>query len=393
MDVNKKTSEFIEQHKDEDVKHLALRSSALKDIDAAFALSQIAGYQMMRKKVPFWANINGILYPKHISLEQCSSEKTAKYKVNVVRNLSERPKIFADLTAGFGIDFFFLSEFIEKGFYLERQEELSLIAEHNFRLLGAENVVVKNQDCVEFLKGTVPLDFLLLDPARRSPVGKKVVFIEDCEPNVLEIMPLLLEKSKVVMIKFSPMLDIHSCIEKIKHIKEIHILAVGNECKELLLIISRDYDGEPQIFCVNDNHSFSFCLKEEKDAVCSFSEDVKEYLYEPNVSLLKAGAFNLLSTRYKLEKLNPNSHLYTSDILVEDFPGRVFKKRFVSGFGKRELYKISSEIKKANLTIRNFPSSVADLRKKMKIKEGGEDYIFATTLFEGEHVLICCSKA
>ena len=392
MDLNKETIDFIEAHKDDDVRQLALRCSSFKNIDAAFALSQIAGFQTMKKKAPLWADTAGIVYPKHLSLEQCSSEKTARYKANVVRGLSDSIKIFADLTAGFGVDCFFLSESIEKGFYLERQAELCLLAEKNFSLLGAKNVVVKNQDCVEFLKETEPLDFVLLDPARRSSVGKKVVFIEDCEPNILEIMPLLLEKSRLIMIKFSPMLDIHSCIEKIKHIKEIHILAVGNECKELLLVLSRDYDGEPRIFCVNDDSSFSFDRKEEKSAACLYSEEVKEFLYEPNVSILKAGAFNLLSSTYNLEKLNPNSHLYTSDVLVSDFPGRIFRKQFVSGFGKRELNKISAEVKKANLAIRNFPSSVAELRKRLKMGEGGNDYIFATTLFKGEHVLICCSK-
>ena len=391
--IDSKTTEFIIAHKQDDVRTLALQAAKYHDIDINEALVQISGRQIAEKKIPSWANEIQILYPKHLSMEQCSSEVTARYKASLVNG-----DTLTDLTAGFGVDFSFIARNFKKADYVERQETLCEIAKHNFNILGLAHVSIHNTDGIEYLKTMQPVDCLFLDPARRDANGGKTVAISECEPDVCKLEPLLVEKGRKVLIKLSPMLDMHSALNELENVREIHIVSVNNECKELIIILekkaiaSQGAVQEITITCeqiVNNfpPQHFSFTLSEEKSSACPTTEKIGNYIYEPGAALLKAGPYRLLTTRFDVEKLHPNSHLYTSEKLI-DFPGRCFQVIGYSGFGKKELKAFLKDIDKANLTVRNFPATVAELRKKLKLKEGGELYIFATTLTNGEKVLI-----
>lgn len=396
--ISAETRKFIKEHINEDVRQLALKAQRYPSVDMNEAVTQISGHQIAEKKIPSWADKEDIIYPKHLSMEQCSSEQTAIYKSNLVRG-----NTFADITAGFGVDCSFISRKFKKAYYVERQEYLCKIAEHNFKTLGLEHIEIHNTDGIEFLKSMEKVDCLFLDPARRNANGAKTVLISECEPDVISLEELLVEKGETVMIKLSPMLDIFSTIRDLKFINSIHIISVNNECKELILIlksIGNQYNIKEKnitISCeqvVNNSQSqhLEFTIEEEKNAICSLTNKVGEYLYEPGAAILKAGAYKILSERYKVDKLHPNSHLYTSENIT-DFPGRRFKVTGVSTFSKKELKGLLKDVDKANLTVRNFPSTVAELRKKLKLKEGGEIYLFATTLNSGEKILIKCLKA
>ena len=391
--IDSQTADFIFKHRHDDVRALALQASKHQNIDINEALVQIAGRQIAEKKIPTWAKEDLIQYPKHLSMEQCSSEVTAKYKATLVKGNS-----LTDLTAGFGVDFSFIARNFKKADYVERQETLCELAKHNFNVLGLNHAGIHNTDGIEYLKTMEPVDCLFLDPARRDANGGKTVAINECEPDVCALEPLLVEKGRKVLIKLSPMLDMHSALNELKWVSELHIVSVNNECKELILILEKgdtamqEAKKEITISCeqvVNNFSSqhFSYTLSEEKSSPCMLAERIGNYLYEPGAALLKAGPYRLLTTRYQVEKLHPNSHLYTSEKLV-DFPGRCFEVISYTGFGKKELKAFLKDVDKANLTVRNFPTTVADLRKKLKLKEGGDLYIFATTLANGEKVLI-----
>ena len=331
-------------------------------------------------------------------MEQCSSEVTARYKTTIVEAFGGRHEQFADLTGGFGIDCSFLSALFSHATYVERQEMLCEAARHNFPLLGLEHINVCHADGTDYLRDMTSTDWLFLDPARRDGHGGKTVAIADCEPDVATLEPLLLEKAEHVLIKLSPMLDLTQALHTLQRVSEAHIVSVGNECKELLLILTRGDMTEPDrvpIRCINlptDQAAFSFTRQEEQDTACPYAPTLRTYLYEPNASLLKAGAFRSLANAYKAEKLHPNSHLYTSDMPLPDFPGRMFRIDGWCGFGKKEVKSLLGENRKANITVRNFPATVAELRKRLKLAEGGNIYLFATTLAEGQKVLVRCSK-
>lgn len=392
-ELSPETLAFIDSHRGDDVRTLALQAKKYPAVDMAEAVVQIAGYQIAEKKVPLWAQTAGIRYPQHLSMEQCSSEVTARYKASLVSG-----DTLTDLTAGWGVDCSFLARNFRCADYVERQETLCRIAAHNFPLLGLPHVRIHCADAVEYLQSMEPVDCLFLDPARRDSHGGKTVAIAECEPDVCCLEPLLVEKGKTVMIKLSPMLDMASALRDLQYVRRIHVVSVNNECKELIILLRKAPDeeeaaaGELIISCeqvVNNSvhQHFQFTFSEEKSAGCPLAESVGNYLYEPGAALLKAGPYRLLATRYGVEKLHPNSHLYTSSGLV-DFPGRRFRVTAVSGFGKKDLKVLLEGVEKANLTVRNFPSSVAELRKKLKLKEGGDTYLFATTLASGEKVLI-----
>lgn len=392
-ELSPETLAFIDSHRGDDVRTLALQAKKYPAVDMAEAVVQIAGYQIAEKKVPLWAQTAGIRYPQHLSMEQCSSEVTARYKASLVSG-----DTLTDLTAGWGVDCSFLARNFRCADYVERQETLCRIAAHNFPLLGLPHVRIHCADAVEYLQSMEPVDCLFLDPARRDSHGGKTVAIAECEPDVCRLEPLLVEKGKTVMIKLSPMLDMASALRDLQYVRRIHVVSVNNECKELIILLRKAPDegeaaaGEVIISCeqvVNNSvhQHFQFTFSEEKSAGCPLAESVGNYLYEPGAALLKAGPYRLLATRYGVEKLHPNSHLYTSSGLV-DFPGRRFRVTAVSGFGKKDLKVLLEGVEKANLTLRNFPSSVAELRKKLKLKEGGDTYLFATTLASGEKVLI-----
>lgn len=297
-----------------------------------------------------------------------------------------------DLTGGLGVDFSYLSRLFDHAIYMERQSELCSAMCHNAPLLGLNNVEVREGNSLQELEHLDKVDFIFIDPARRACDGRKTVLIEDCEPDVVALLPLLQKKSKHIMLKLSPMLDISRAVGTLGCVSETHIVGSAGECKELLLLLS-DEKQPLRVFCIDGEHRFSYLHEEESQAKVSFSPTPLSYLYEPSAVMMKSGAFRLMAQRFSLMKLHPNTHLYTSDEMVENFPGRSFRVLRVGGFGKRAYRDFRQEVEKANLTVRNFPASVAELRKRLKLKEGGEEYWFATTLSDESHVLIACQKS
>lgn len=399
-ELNDETLRFIREHRNDDVRSLALQAPRYPGIDMPAALTQIAGRQAAAEKIPSWQAAENILYPRHLSLEQCSSEATARYKATIAAGTS-----LTDLTGGFGIDCAFLSAKFHQVTYVEQQEALCRIASHNFPLLRLNHIQVKNCDGVSYLREMPPVDWIFIDPARRDGHGGKTVAIADCEPNVAELEALLLAKAQHVMVKLSPMLDLSLAIQDMKQVQEAHIVSVNNECKELLLILghSARMPENIAIHCVNlqtkggkslqeAEQPFTFTRKQEQSSPCECTALPGRYLYEPNASILKAGAFRSIAYIYKVKKLHPNSHLYTSDELVEGFPGRSFRITGMCTLNKKELKATLGDIGKANITVRNFPSSVAELRKRIRLSEGGDVYLFATTLGDERRVLIRCEK-
>lgn len=436
--MNQATQDFIRQHQDEDVRQLAFLGSKYPEVDMPFALDQIRGRKMARVKLPRWASLEGIIYPPHISMEQCSSESTALYKAELAARLlglpvsssgtemkAENEIEFVDLTGGFGVDFSYIAARLGvKSMYVERQAHLCEAAKENFGRLGLKNAIVKNGDGIEvlhsfhpkkkdaasaddslgitydqprsLLKTNLGLKIIFIDPARRDDAGNKVVSLKDCTPDVTVLQEEMLSKADYVIIKLSPMLDWHRAISELSHVREVHIISVNNECKELLLVLSARNMGENlRIYCINDAQSFvcdELDMESSQVKIASSTLEEMQYLYEPNASLMKAGCFGVLSGRYDARMLSKNSHLFVSQAPIEAFPGRSFRIIAVSSFNKKELKRHLSGITKANIATRNFPLSVAELRKRLKLKDGGETYIFATTLSDESHVLVITEK-
>ena len=522
--MNQATQDFIRQHQDEDVRQLAFLGSKYPEVNMPFALDQIRGRKMAHVKLPRWASIDGIIYPPHISMEQCSSEQTALYKAELAARLlglsvssSENEKEcekasnshfskicefagkgavdsefaknedtrkkqqiltecdkyvnksegepneedfseeieFVDLTGGFGVDFSYIASRLGmKSMYVERQAHLCEAAKENFERLGLKNAIVKNGDGIEvlhsfhskknaasdflgiteeqsqsLLKTNFGLKLIFIDPARRDDAGNKVVSLKDCTPDVTVLQEEMLSKADYVIIKLSPMLDWHRAVSELSHVREVHIVSVNNECKELLLVLSaRNMGGKVdsnsfpvrndgsvlssaedsghiedaadagnlRIYCINDIQSFVCDEMEMEASSVRIAQPVLEemqYLYEPNASLMKAGCFGVLSERYDARMLSKNSHLFVSREPIAVFPGRSFRIIAISSFNKKELKRHLSGITKANIATRNFPLSVAELCKRLKLKDGGETYIFATTLSDESHVLMITEKA
>ena len=509
--MNQATLDFIRQHQDDDVRQLAFLGSKYPEVDMPFALDQIRGRKMARVKLPRWASIDGIIYPPHISMEQCSSEQTALYKAELAARLlglspsssengEEKEKEsenasnlhlseicefagkgavdsefakneatckkqqilteskenvnetkedvcesdfseeieFVDLTGGFGVDFSYIASRLGvKSMYVERQAHLCEAANENFGRLGLKNAIVKNGDGIEvlhsfaskkeaaaseslgiieeqsrsLLKTNLGLKLIFIDPARRDDAGNKVVSLKDCTPDVTVLQEEMLSKADYVIIKLSPMLDWHRAVSELNCVQEVHIISVNNECKELLLVLSARNMGEMEassadgevkhagslrIYCVNDAQSFDcdeLDMESSPVKIAPSTLEEMQYLYEPNASLMKAGCFSVLSERYGARMLSKNSHLFVSQASIEAFPGRSFRIIAISSFNKKELKRHLSGITKANIATRNFPLSVAELRKRLKLKDGGETYIFATTLSDESHVLMITEKA
>lgn len=509
--MNQATLDFIRQHQDDDVRQLAFLGSKYPEVDMPFALDQIRGRKMARVKLPRWASIDGIIYPPHISMEQCSSEQTALYKAELaarllglspsssengeekgkesenasnlhlseicefagkgavdsefakneatckkqqilteseenVNEIKEEPHEgdfseeigFVDLTGGFGVDFSYIASRLGvKSMYVERQAHLCEAAKENFGRLGLKNAIVKNGDGIEvlhsfaskkeaaasdslgitedqsqsLLKTNLGLKLIFIDPARRDDAGNKVVSLKDCTPDVTLLQEEMLSKADYVIIKLSPMLDWHRAVSELNCVQEVHIISVNNECKELLLVLSARNMGEMEassadgevkhagnlrIYCVNDAQSFvcdELDMESSSVKIAPSTLEEMQYLYEPNASLMKAGCFSVLSERYGARMLSKNSHLFVSQASIEAFPGRSFRIIAISSFNKKELKRHLSGITKANIATRNFPLSVAELRKRLKLKDGGETYIFATTLSDESHVLVITEKA
>ena len=513
--MNQATFDFIRQHQDDDVRQLAFLGSKYPEVDMPFALDQIRGRKMARVKLPRWASIDGIIYPPHISMEQCSSEQTALYKAELaarllglspsssengeekekesenasnlhlseicefagkgavdsefakneatckkqqilteskenVNEIKEEPHEgdfseetgFVDLTGGFGVDFSYIAFRLGvKSMYVERQAHLCEAAKENFGRLGLKNAIVKNGDGIEvlhsfaskkddaaseslgiiedqsrsLLKTNLGLKLIFIDPARRDDAGNKVVSLKDCTPDVTLLQEEMLSKADYVIIKLSPMLDWHRAVCELNCVQEVHIISVNNECKELLLVLSArnmggnvgsnsadgaagevKHAGNLRIYCVNDAQSFvcdELDMESSSVKIAPSTFEEMQYLYEPNASLMKAGCFGVLSGRYDARMLSKNSHLFVSQAPIEAFPGRSFRIIAISSFNKKELKRHLSGITKANIATRNFPLSVAELRKRLKLKDGGETYIFATTLSDESHMLVITEKA
>ena len=391
--MNKETQRFISDNIDTDIHQLALQSIRYPLVDMPLAIRQINGKQKIKSKVPLFFNTDDILYPAQLSLEQSSSESTAKYK----SSLCEGNRL-VDLTGGFGVDCCFMAEKFVQVTYVERYTDLCELARSNFKVLGRENIDVIMGDSIHYLSKIMDkVDWIYIDPARRSESGKKVVFLSDCEPNVSDLAPLLLEKSGKVMIKLSPMLDITAAVRELPTTSEIHIISVENECKEVLLLLNQLIDNHKKIKTINISKTktaqiFEFNADEEVNTSVTFTSEISKYLYEPNAAVMKSGAFKLIGSRYKLNKLHTNTHLYTSGNLSIDFPGRVFEVQKVWINSKNELKEMVSRITKANISTRNYPLSVDELRKKLKIKEGGDTYLIACTVANEKRVIVECKR-
>ena len=505
------TAEFIQEYREKDTRQLALRSARFPDVDMPYALDQIKGWQTARRKLPTWAACDGIVYPPHLSMEQCSSEPTAQYKLNLamewrcriesselrvessamevesselrvesserevesselrvenserevessefrvensegeVNNFSSgqpatlnsqlstlncHASRMTDLTGGFGVDFSFTSCAFASATYVERNAQLCHMVEHNLPLLGIDNAKVVCADAVDYLSTLDMQTMIFLDPARRDQHGAKTVMLADCTPDVVQLLPQLLKKSRFTMLKLSPMLDWHKAVEDLQGtVREVHIVSVGGECKELLLVLSEEIESELKVFCadleaggdsgeagLSGGSSSSSCsgLSSEPSfpshpSTPSLSASLfvyapsasrpapnsklktqnSKFLHEPNASIMKAGCFDELAAAYGVSPISRNSHLFLSAEPVDGFPGRSFSIERVTTLNKRELRQALAGIEKANIATRNFPLSVAELRKRLKLKDGGDVYIFATTTAEDEHLLLISHK-
>ena len=420
------TAEFIHEYREQDTRQLALQSARFPDVDMPYALDQIKGWQTARRKLPTWAACDGIVYPPHLSMEQCSSEPTAQYKLNLamewarrvesselrVDNSSEQPATLnsqlstlnchasrmTDLTGGFGVDFSFTSCAFASATYVERNAQLCHMVEHNLPLLGIDNAKVVCADAVDYLSTLDMQTMIFLDPARRDQHGAKTVMLADCTPDVVQLLPQLLKKSRFTMLKLSPMLDWHKAVEDLQGtVREVHIVSVGGECKELLLVLSKEIESELKVFCADleagGTSLFAYAPSSSSPAPNSkLKTQNSKFLYEPNASIMKAGCFDELAAAYGVSPVSRNSHLFLAEQPVEGFPGRAFGIERVTTLNKRELRQALAGIEKANIATRNFPLSVAELRKRLKLKDGGDVYIFATTTAEGEHVLLISHK-
>ena len=473
--------EFIKQYRHDNVRWLAFLQDKYPEVDLPFALDQIRGWQTARHKLPAWAAQEGLIYPPHLSMEQCSSEATAQLKADIVVRLCPERRQMVDLTGGFGVDFSYLARSFDKAVYVERQEHLCTIARHNLALLRLTQAQVVCADSTEYLERMEPVDLIFIDPARRDSHGGRTFAIADCVPDVVALRPLLMRKARRLLLKLSPMLDWHKAVKDVGSVSDVFIVAVGGECKELLLLAQPDYAGSPRVHCVDDVASPAppkegsacrtqadvtentgqtdvasmvvdggvrrsdrvlketlcvyegtiiykrnsqcadrlpaqerfcltdklsprdgFCLTDKlsgRNSLCPAGTPLLGrgggdlgYLLLPSVSVMKAGCFAAIEQAFGLRQLAPNSHLFLSDAPVEDFPGRTFRLLAVSSFNKKELRKALVGIDKANLAVRNFPMTVEELRRKLKLKDGGDHYIFATTDAEGRHLLLVGQK-
>ena len=408
-----KSDEYIFANRHRRVEDVALELSSRTDLDTPYVLRQIEGWQRLRHKVPRWAETPGIIFPPRIALEQCSGAGAAAYKAGIARRIlaPDDCRSMIDLTGGMGVDFSCLAPLFARAVYVERQAEIVATARRNLPLLGIHHAACHLGDGIDLLQSQPEEVFSLiyLDPARRNAHGGKTVLMEECEPDIAAHLGLLLQRGHIVMAKLSPMLDISRAMTLLnsRHcgcVREVHVYADGGECKDLVLVLDgRECCPEPRIFCTEGSRGFSFLPSEEAGAACPMASTLDEYLYEPGPAVLKAGAFRSVGQRYGLQKLHPNSHLYTSGACREDFPGRVFRLTEVYSFSKADLRRLSADLcaasaaagrkaahPAANLAVRNFPESVATLRARLKIREGGGHYLFATTRADGSKCLILC---
>lgn len=398
---------FISEHREDDVRKLAFEGQHFPHINMPFALEQIQGWQTARLKLPMWAAIDDIVYPPHINMEQCSSEVTARYKNAILAQALgavDGAKTLVDLTGGFGVDFSFMSQGFERAVYVERSEQLCDLASHNFALLGLTQSEVACGDGVDFLHGlprcenTPGTTVIYLDPARRGDHGQKVFGLSDCQPDVTLLRDELIDKADVVLLKLSPMLDVYAALSSLASTGrgvEVHIVSTAGECKELLLLLTHN-DTPLRVVCVNDDEIFAYSPISKDDhhpvaPLCDSIDSLCGILLVPNASIMKAGCFAELASHFGLLMLDPNSHLFVAPRPVSGFPGRQFSITGVSSMNKRELRDMFGQMNQANVAVRNFPLSVAELRRRLKLRDGGNDYLFATTC-AGKHIIVLCHR-
>ena len=458
------TSEFVKQFRQADPRKLALQASRYPDVDMPYALNQIQGWQTAQRKLPSWAACDGVVYPPHLNMEQCSSEPTARYKQQVARRWAERiPNAsrtsMTDLTGGFGVDFSFTSRCFDCATYVERNASLCEVVGANLPRLGIRNATVECAEAEAVLEQMEPQTMIFLDPARRDEHGAKTVLIADCTPDVCQLLPSLMQKSQFVMLKLSPMLDWHKAIVDLDgKVREVHIVSADGECKELLLVLAPDGKPEVQVFCVDiqsrpdsegqyprSEFVYSIATNAQEEIVENNSKlenstsaqptnstfniqhstlppatnstfniqnsklpsatnltlniehltlniNNSTFLFEPNASVMKAGCFDEIARAYGVSAISRNSHLFLSDHEIDGFPGRTFAIDAVTTMNKRQLRQTLSGMKQANIAVRNFPLSVAELRKRLKLSDGGDTYIFATTTSDGDHILMLTHK-
>lgn len=389
---NTKLKDFIAAHMDSDTDKLLLSAAGYPDIDVGYAVGQILIRRQLKDKVPAWYVNPELFFPSRLSAEQCSSQQTAQYKQELIAG-----KTVCDLSGGLGVDSFYFSRQAEKVFYIERNPEYCKAAEANFKTLGACNIEVIHGDSADTANRPAA-DTFYIDPDRRTVNNKRLFAIQDCEPNVLEIKDDILKKNKRLIVKLSPMADITETLRLLPEAREVHILAVKNECKELLFVLEQGENcGDIQIHTINyttngNKEVFHYPFAEEKTCKNRTTNKVSHYLYEPNAALLKAGAFKLISERFGIEKLHRHSHLYTSEQRLENFPGRSFIVEQCFDFSGKILKELNRQYPKAHVTVRNFILTVQELRKRSKIKDGGDIYLFATTIGEDRKTIIACRK-
>jgi 16S rRNA G966 N2-methylase RsmD len=386
--LNTGVQDFIKKNWGTDIMSVLLKKQFFEGVSQRELTEQLEAKKKCKNKLPSWFKTTNIYYPNKLNIEQTSSEQTAQYKSELISG-----KALLDLTGGFGVDTYFFSKKFNSVFHCEINQELSEIAKHNFKILGQNNINSVPEDGIQFLKNTIQkFDWIYIDPSRRNDVKGKVFLLKDCLPNLPENLPFLFEKTKNILVKTSPLLDIAQTIKELSFVKEVHIVAVNNEVKELLYVLEHGFEKEVFVNAVNFHKGqaryFNFSLKEETTAIVKYDQP-ENYLYEPNSAILKSGGFKSVGQAYNLKKLHQHSHLYTSETLV-DFPGRRFEIITVHPYSKNGLKEL--QLTKANITIRNFPVSVAELRKKHKIKDGGDAYLFFTTDVNDKHIIINCKK-
>lgn len=388
--INPRVQRFIKEHEQEDAAELMLRAGRYPEIPMREVSVQIQARKKARHKLPKWYQLDKIVFPPPLSVEQASSEQTARFKAGLLNG-----QHLVDLTGGMGVDTFHLSQSFEQVDYVEQQKNLVAFATHNFQQLGASNITVHTSDALSFLNTmSKKVDCIYLDPARRDEQAKKLFQLQDCNPDVVALQSQLLAQANQVLIKTAPMLDIQSAVKALDYVSQIWVVSVKNECKEVLYLLEPTDRKEPIINAVNlldsGTQHFDFTRTEETEAKPKYSEPLY-YLYEPNASVLKAGAFQKIAVTYGLAKLHINSHLYTSVHLRADFPGRVFKMLAQTKYNRKSLRSLVPD-GKANISVRNFPESVPQIRKKTGIKDGGELYIFATTCIPQQRLMLVCQR-
>lgn len=381
---------FIQEHRGMPLPELVLKLHGKKYLPSEFIVSQVNALQKIKGKLPDWEEVHGLVFPSKVSFEQCSSSETGLYKSMIIDEFNSA----VDLTGGFGVDTYYFALRCGRMLYVERDSALCEIVRYNSGLLNVAHIEVFNKDCEVWLKEhfDIKLDLVYLDPARRGENNQKLYKVEDCEPNVLKLLPSIFNISSRLLVKFSPMIDLSLLLHSLKFIKEVHIVSVKNECKEVLVYWEHGYLSPTKIIAVDIKrgmvNSFTFNLTNNSKENIVYAEPMS-YLYEPNASLMKAQAFGALSEHYKIAKLSPNSHLYTSHELIASFPGRIFRVVGVSEYSEKAL-KSNFSITKANVTVRNFGETVEQVKKKLKIKDGGSVYIYATSTVSQKRLLVIC---